>query len=195
MADAAERREALNPARSFIVQAPAGSGKTGLLIQRYLVLLARVRVPEEVVAITFTRKAAGEMRSRILQALRDVREGSEPQSDHEALTLQLAQAVLERDAQEGWGLEANPGRLHVQTIDALCASLTRQMPLLSRLGPVPRVAEDAEELYREAARETLALLDEEGYAEPVAALLRHLDNHVGRAEEMLAALLRKRPAG
>jgi len=192
VADAAERREALDPARSFIVQAPAGSGKTGLLIQRYLVLLARVRVPEEVVALTFTRKAAGEMRSRVLQALRDAREGSEPQSDHAALTLQLAQAVLERDAQEGWGLEANPGRLHVQTIDALCASLTRQMPLLSRLGPVPRVAEDAEELYREAARETLALLEEDGYAEQVAALLRHLDNQVDRAEEMLAALLRKR---
>ena len=74
--------------------------------------------------------------------------------------MRLAAAVLARDMSQGWGLETNPNRLQVQTIDSLCVSLAARLPLLSRMGPAPQIREDAWALYREAARET-------GYVETV----------------------------
>lgn len=191
--DQAQRREALDPRRSFIVQAPAGSGKTELLIQRYLGLLSTVDHAEEIIAVTFTRKAAGEMRERVLQALNDAQSGRVPQSPHEALTLELAAAALRRDQTLGWRLADNPSRLRIQTIDALCAGLTRQMPVLSRFGAPPESVEDASPLYREAARATLALVDEDAaVADDVEKVLSHLDNDVSRVEGLLADMLARR---
>jgi len=189
--DFAERRRALDPAQSFIVQAPAGSGKTGLLIQRYLRLLACVEAPEEIIAITFTRKAAAEMRERVLAAL--VPGGKTPATEHEQLTRELAHAALQRDAAAGWQIAVNPARLRIQTIDSLCAALTHQMPLLSKFGAQPESVEDASELYLEAARATIELVEgDDAMAQDVERLLEHLDNDVARIEMLLADMLARR---
>ncbi len=191
--DVGERARALDPSRSFIVQAPAGSGKTELLIQRYLVLLATVQRPEEIAAITFTRKAAAEMKKRVIQALASARTSPRPDEPHEALTWLHARRVLEQDEKVGWRLQESAARLRIQTIDSLSASLTRQMPVLSRFGGQPESVEDAGKLFKEAARNTLALLEEEGAAAAdVAAMLSHLDNNAGVAEDLLAGMLARR---
>ena len=130
MKDAAARETALDVKRSFIVQAPAGSGKTELLVRRFLKLLEVVRKPEEILAITFTKKAAAEMRKRVLERLRETGNDS--------------------------GEIAH--RLRIQTIDSFCTALTRQVPVLARFGAQPETVEDASELYREAAARTLAEL-------------------------------------
>jgi ATP-dependent helicase/nuclease subunit A len=190
--DARQRVLALDVERSFIVQAPAGSGKTELLIQRFLALLGRVAWPEEVVALTFTRQAAAEMRARVLNALAAASEDVGAESLHERTTLELAREALSVDARRQWRLTDNPARLRIQTIDSLCYSLAAQMPLLSRLGAMPVAEEDATALYREAARATLAQLEDPAWSHQVAALLRHLDNDTQRAEALLARLLERR---
>jgi ATP-dependent exoDNAse (exonuclease V) beta subunit len=190
IADSAARLRALDTSQSFIVQAPAGSGKTELLIQRYLKLLETVEAPDAVLAITFTRKAAGEMRSRVVAALRMAQNGTEPETEHERVTFQIAREVLRHEQRLQWNLLQNPARLRIETIDALCASITRRMPWLSRFGAMPEIVEKAEGLYREAARHTLSHL-EEGHA-ALGNLLLHLDNDFQRAAQLISQMLARR---
>jgi ATP-dependent exoDNAse (exonuclease V) beta subunit len=194
VADRSIRERALDAAASFIVQAPAGSGKTELLSQRYLRLLAGVDAPEEIIAITFTRKAAGEMRSRIVKALEAAEQETPPQEPHRHHTWELARAARARDRQREWQLVAHPARLRIQTIDSLNAELTRQMPLLSGFGAQPGIAERSRPLYEEAARRTLSLLEHGDAAQSavIEALLQHLDNDVPRVIGLLADMLPRR---
>ena len=196
IADRAEREKALDPARSFIVEAPAGSGKTGLLTQRFLGLLSVVERPETIVAMTFTRKAAAEMRERIHQALADAdcEKEFDEANDYQAKTRELALKALARSKQLGWNLLADPAQLQVQTIDSLCALLTRQMPVLSEFGDVGKVVEDARDLYKHGRAKYATGLTEGGSKERdlFRRISLHFDNEMARLEEQVAAMLQKR---
>ena len=194
-ADRDARKDALNVERSFIVQAPAGSGKTELLIQRYLCLLAKVDDPEEVLAITFTRKAAAEMRLRVVQALQRATRGEVPDETHEKITSEAATAVLARDAKSSWGLVDNPRRMRIQTLDSLNASIARMQPLTSGATTGAAVVDMTlmSALYREAAAATLDWLGDQGRAGDAAReVLLHIDNNTGLYIGYLSKMLNTR---
>ena len=198
LSDTAARKDALDVRASFIVEAPAGSGKTGLLILRLLRLLAEggVERPEEVLAITFTRKATGEMRQRVLHELRsagrEIDEGA--LEKFELATRRLAQKVMARDAALGWHLLDQPQRLNIRTIDSLCHEIAGHLPVLSGLGGRLQPVDDARSLYAAAARQTLEELasDDHVIADALHTLLLHRDGRLDDCERLIAKMLGQR---
>lgn len=184
--DTQQRLAAVDPTRSVIVQAPAGSGKTTLLVERYLALLDRVEAPEEILAMTFTRKAAAEMRARILKFF----DPGYSAAAHEQRAAARAKAL--RAKVERWRLRENPERLMIRTIDSFSHWLVRTMPVASRLGPVPQPVDDARVLYRRAARRVLEGLDERELHDDLEIVLGWLDHRSQEFEDLLTALLGKR---
>lgn len=192
MSDEQMRSAATDPVRSFCVTAPAGSGKTSLLILRFLRLLTRVDQPEAIVAITFTRKAAAEMRVRIGEALELARTARrESLEEYQQGLYDAAVAALEQSDRCGWQIEQRLNRLRIMTIDAFCATLTLQMPISSRLGGAIQPADDPGELYREAALELLNTQDQELQAH-LTALLAVMGNRWEQTISWLSSLMAKR---
>jgi len=188
--DQMERVRALEPSRSVLVQAPAGSGKTDLLTRRFLRLLSEVEEPGQVVAITFTNAAAAEMRHRILLELEKASANSIEAEDAFSMEA-LAQRALERSRVLGWKLLDLPAQLRISTIDSFCRDLALQQPLLSGFGGGLEIAEQPRELYRRAARRTLRKIDQTG--EPLSAAIEALllwrDNGWQEMEELLVEML------
>jgi len=127
-----EREEALNPGKSVFVSAPAGSGKTQLLAERYVTLLeqnlknkrlqeysekfaGRSLITENILSITFTRKAAFEMRERVFELLLG--------SKSEELR-KIGRDLLE-----------HPERIRISTIHSFCHSLLRRFSLEAGVDP------------------------------------------------------------
>lgn len=195
--DSQNRQRAL-ALENFIVEAPAGAGKTELLTQRYLKLLSRVEAPEEIIALTFTNKAAAEMRNRILTSL-EAAENNAPAmielaaTPHKQVTRDLAIKALAHAKNGGWQLLSQPARLRIQTMDALCSSLARQMPLLSRFGGQPMISLDAGAHYQNAAQQALAqVANENSLDDIVSTALRFMQNDIEKLTALLADMLAKR---
>lgn len=194
--DQEARHRALDISTSFSVTAPAGSGKTGLLTQRILKLLSVVDRPEAILSITFTRKAAAEMRSRIFELLRQAMEPTktpEKLNAHEAQGLRLAEIALQQNERLGWNLLENPSRLRIQTIDSFCRRLATSLPLDSGISLPPGVADDVGLLYQTAARRTLHYLESKhSVADDLVFLLDHLSIGAQQLIELIASLMASR---
>ncbi|QTB99788.1 UvrD-helicase domain-containing protein [Alcaligenes sp. SORT26] len=186
--DSPARARALDPESSFLVQAPAGSGKTELLTDRILALLARVQRPEEIVAITFTRKAAAEMHARVLEKLAAA-DQERPAEPYRVRSWELARAAMQRNQEQQWDLLAYPARLSIRTIDSLCAHLVRAMPWITGLGGVPAITDKAQEHYEAAAWATLEMAES---VPSVARFLEHMDVNLLQAQALLAGMLASR---
>ncbi|HEY2417057.1 MAG TPA: UvrD-helicase domain-containing protein [Steroidobacteraceae bacterium] len=187
--DQRARREALEVHRSLLLQAPAGSGKTTVLTARFLALLAQSDNPEQILAITFTRKAAAEMRHRIIAALHAAADGTAIAG----IDASLLQAVAHQDHQRGWQLLRNASRLRVETIDALSHRLASALPIAARSGPQLDITPLPAPLYRRAARRALREALREAEAGAAAQLLlTRLDNSWRRLEQLLAEMLGRR---
>ncbi len=192
--DQSQRKAALDVSQSYAVSAPAGSGKTSLLVQRILRLLAISEQPEEILAITFTRKAAAEMRHRILLALRsavdDEEAGSqqenEKENEHDKSVRLDALKALEQDRLQGWNLLENPERLRLQTIDGFCSYLTQRLSLETGASTPEALTERPYDHYRRAAE---ALLTHIGRDDQLGQAVRHLVRHFEGNQDSLAGLL------
>ncbi len=197
--DGGAREAALDTRQSCIVEAPAGSGKTGLLMQRYLKLLAQgdVAQPEEILAITFTNKATAELHERVFGQLLSASTQSplpSAASGFDVQTRTLAEAVLSRDAALGWHILDHPQSLNIRTIDSVCAEIANSLPLLSGSGGSGRPTTDAGPLYRLAAERTLFQLGGADTAlhNALRNVLLHRDASLTEVQSLLAGMLQQR---
>jgi len=194
ISDLNARQTALDSQRSFIVQAPAGSGKTGLLVYRILTLLAKVSKPQQVLAITFTRKATAEMRERLLELIQYAERGERSGNVFEQQGIDLAASVLAQDKKHNWRLLDAPHQLQILTIDSFCAKLTGSMPWLSRLGDRPRTTDQAGAHYAAAIEQLFnELLDADSHVAPaLRTVMLELDFNYNKARQLFSSMLAKR---
>ena len=175
--DAAARAFAVDPANNVVLEASAGTGKTTVLVTRYVNLLRAGVDPSNILAITFTRQAAAEMRDRIVRRLRRAAEAEAPPADRDR-----------------WrGLRDRLGDVAVSTIDAFCLSLLREFPLEADLDPGFGMTDETEapRLVQQALDRTLAVCGGVAADDPaVAMVLARLGP--GRVRTGLAHLLDRR---
>lgn len=193
--DADARALSIDPSRSVALLAPAGSGKTTQLLYRFMACLTVVERPEQILAITFTNKAAGEIAERVASALALAASGVEPAEQFEKPLYMLGQLVLQRDALLGWNLIMNPSRLRIMTFDSYCAQLAGKMPIMSGLGG-GATTDDPTLVYRSAILETLGSVNDEripeALREALEAVLSFARNQFEVLVPMFANLLMKR---
>ena len=138
------RDEVVEPKFSFVVEAPAGSGKTTLLADRILHLLTVVENPKEIIAISFTNKAASEMHNKVEERY------------NEKVNSKIKQKIETRAKKLKWNKKDKNllDSLEIMTIDSLASKITRQTPIVSR-SLYKNISDDPQEIYEITAKETM----------------------------------------
>ena len=193
MNDQDQRNQALDTQHSYIVQAPAGSGKTELLTQRYLKLLSESQFPENVMAMTFTKKAVSELKARVVESLHSA-QGDIPEQSHKKITYELAKKVLIQSERNNWQILNMPQRLKITTIDGLSNLITSRYPQKDQPVPKQIIAQNwkAQNYYLEAAKQTLLSIDDDDYQKSIQSVLLYLNNDVGKFCRLITLMLSKR---
>ena len=191
--DQEARTKAIDPAGSFIIQAPAGSGKTQLLITRFLNLLLVVKRPEEILALTFTKKAAAEMQHRIITTLKNaqtlINEGRDPSNTLE----EIACKVLLRDQQKNWNLLKNISQCRIMTLDAFCNRLTQRLSFHSSLRDLPNITSQPYFYYSKAVDEFLEEVEENStLSQMIQSIFENYDHHWKKVKSFFIKLLEVR---
>ena len=153
--DAEARSYATDPRRNVVLEASAGTGKTSVLVARYLNLLSLEVDPSNILAITFTRKAAAEMRERIVTALRRA-------------------SAESPDGRTRWlALRDRLNDVSISTIDAFCYGLLREFPLEAGLDPAFTLADETEvaRLVEEALDHAIRICQKIASEDPDVALV------------------------
>jgi len=188
--DQNERLSALDTSRSHHVESPAGSGKTLLLTMRFLKLLGEVGNPQEIIALTFTEKATGEMRDRIVQYLDMARKSERPENKLDEELMGLAAAALQRHGDHMELITSSDG-LNIMTFHGFCSYITRRAPLEAGLAPDYEIIE--EDRQSEIIEEAIAYACERIFSCPPddikrisleKRLLRHNNSWFGLSEEL-----------
>jgi ATP-dependent helicase/nuclease subunit A len=163
---------ALDPARSVAVTASAGSGKTWLLVSRVLRLLLEGQPAGGILALTFTRKAAAEMRERVNERLRTLAYATAAEFGRELELLGLPDAPPYRERARGLyeTLLFDPYPLRAMTLHAFCQDLLARFALDAEVAPGFALAENEHGLYRAAWRRLLGELHAHPDSAPALAL-------------------------
>ena len=187
---------ATDPQRDASVHASAGTGKTWLLVTRVLRLLLAGTPVDNILAITFTRKATAEMELRIMERLRDL-----ACADHAELLKQLQQAgiqpdqdTLQRAAQLYETVLSSPRRLRCTTFHAFCQDLLQRFPLEADVAPGFEVVEKTGQL-EQAAYDALLAVSLRAPDDPVTQALDVLTtacDSLDNAQQALRSFLAQR---
>ncbi|MCI0507593.1 MAG: UvrD-helicase domain-containing protein [Gammaproteobacteria bacterium] len=166
---------AIDPQHSATVSASAGTGKTWLLVSRILRLLIEGVQPETILAITFTRKAAAEMQSRLNERLLHFAScnDAELQQQLETIAAPITNASLTnaRTLYEQLLFDALAPR--VTTFHAFCQDILKRFPFEANVPPGFELVEQTAELESEA------------WGVLVAEATREPDSECARALEIL----------